>query len=107
MTTPPSCSTATFRRPPPDGTSPDPEDDHYMPVKISNTAAEGTATVVVVGEIDVLSAPELRRALDAAPAGDRLVVDLTAVTFLDSAGVRALYDQVDRQPEIFVAPGAI
>jgi anti-anti-sigma factor len=78
-----------------------------MPVKISTTAAAGTATVVVVGEIDVVSAPELARTLDAAPAGDHLVVDLTAVTFLDSAGVRALYDQVDRQPELIVAPGAI
>jgi anti-anti-sigma factor len=77
-----------------------------MPVKISVTEAEGTATLVVAGEIDVISAPELRRALGEAPAG-RLVVDLTAVTFLDSAGVKALYDHVDRRPELIVAPGAV
>jgi anti-sigma B factor antagonist len=47
---------------------------------------------VVVGEVDSASAPTLRReldsALDATPA--ELVVDLDAVTFLDSAGLSVL-----------------
>ncbi|TYP82907.1 STAS domain-containing protein [Blastococcus xanthinilyticus] len=48
--------------------------------------------VTVTGEVDCTSAPELRTLLDqliaAAPA--EIVVDLTGVTFLDSAGLCVL-----------------
>ena len=51
-----------------------------------------TAVVAAYGEIDLTNADELRDALFAVlDAGARgLVVDLTATTFLDSAGVTAL-----------------
>jgi anti-anti-sigma factor len=47
--------------------------------------------VTIVGEIDMATAPELARAIDAVPdTADRVVVALTEVTFLDSSGLNAL-----------------
>lgn len=49
---------------------------------------EGSTTVVAVaGELDVHTAPELEAALEAAPARARIVVDCTAVGFMDSTGL--------------------
>ena len=53
------------------------------------------ATLYVVGEVDVVSVPHLRLRLHhAAIAADRrdLLVDLSAVTFMDSAGLRLLLE---------------
>ncbi|MGH3549565.1 MAG: STAS domain-containing protein [Pseudonocardiaceae bacterium] len=57
----------------------------------------GEALVVTVaGEVDVLTVGRLRAAVaagfDELPDGATLVIDLTAVTFLGSAGLRALVD---------------
>jgi anti-sigma B factor antagonist len=53
---------------------------------------DGTPVVTVVGEIDMSNADKFRAALDQAAAqGSRLVVDLTGVEYLDSAGVHALF----------------
>lgn len=50
----------------------------------------GAATVVrLSGEVDVAASPELRARVDAAAAGP-LVFDLSAVTFVDSSGLREL-----------------
>jgi anti-sigma B factor antagonist len=70
----------------------------------SATAPDGTVTLTCAGEIDITSAPDFRRALDGVPAGDHLVIDLTGVRFLDSAGVKVLYDHLGRQPEIVLGP---
>jgi anti-sigma B factor antagonist len=45
--------------------------------------------VYVTGELDASSAPMLVEALEPF-AGQRLAVDLSAVTFMDSSGLRAL-----------------
>jgi anti-sigma B factor antagonist len=52
----------------------------------------GPGRVVVAGEIDLRTAPELRVALDAAAGeqGAELVIDLTEVTFIDSSGITEL-----------------
>jgi anti-sigma B factor antagonist len=57
-----------------------------------HTAAAGDAIVfTVIGEVDMTTAPELAKALDAVPDTARLVVvDLGGVTFLDSSGLNAL-----------------
>lgn len=50
----------------------------------------GATTVSVTGEVDLANADELAHAIRAAlPEGD-VVLDLRAVVFMDSAGVRAL-----------------
>ena len=48
--------------------------------------------VVLAGEIDVLAAPGVLEAIDLALAlrAGRILIDLGAVTFLDSAGIRAI-----------------
>ena len=54
--------------------------------------------VAVTGELDLLSAPQLRTALDALLRANarHIAIDLTATTFMDSAGVHALVDARDR-----------
>jgi anti-anti-sigma factor len=52
----------------------------------------GTAdTVTVRGEIDLVSAPQLRDAF--ADLGSQVLVDLRGVTFIDSSGLAVLIDQ--------------
>jgi anti-sigma B factor antagonist len=54
---------------------------------------EDSVILVVQGEIDIASARELENALQAAVASgsrSRIVVDLAALEFIDSAGLRAL-----------------
>lgn len=53
---------------------------------------DGVAVVAAVGAVDMLTAPELQQVIAAAaerdPAG--LIVDMTAVDFLGSAGMQVL-----------------
>ncbi len=52
----------------------------------------GELVLVVTGEIDIATAPELRCELEALSRGAHspVVVDLAGVTFLDSSGISAL-----------------
>jgi anti-anti-sigma factor len=59
--------------------------------------SDGTLVVTAVGEIDLSNADSFRDALGrAAPDGGRLVVDLTAVQYLDSAGLTVLFAHLSR-----------
>src|SRR5437879_6230877 len=63
------------------------------------TWQQGAATVVcVTGEVDSKTAPALREAVDAAIDGGTglVVVDMTAVGFIDSAGLAALIQCLKR-----------
>ncbi|MFF7765257.1 STAS domain-containing protein [Streptomyces massasporeus] len=51
--------------------------------------ADGTSVLTVVGEIDQSNADDLAAALDDARA--QVVVDLTGVGYLDSAGLNVLF----------------
>ena len=62
---------------------------------------DGTAVLEAVGEIDMSNTHAFAAALDDVP--DRLVVDLTEVEYLDSAGLNALFARADRL-ELVVAP---
>ena len=60
---------------------------------MSNVAFDrrGAAAVVLLsGEIDLANVPELSREIVRFVGDDPIVMDLTKVTFLDSAGVRLL-----------------
>ncbi|MFD9889902.1 STAS domain-containing protein [Amycolatopsis sp. NPDC059027] len=64
---------------------------------------DDTAVLTVVGDIDVATADQFRAALlrcDARCSG--LVVDLSRVDFLGCAGVRALLNAGERNPEMVV-----
>jgi anti-sigma B factor antagonist len=52
-----------------------------------------------VGELEAYSVSLFREALDEVVAGTRLVIDLSKVTFLDSAGLGALIGAVRRVRE--------
>ncbi len=67
-------------------------------VTITREEVNGTSLVVVRGEIDVASAPELRRHLHELCAGNvaSLAVDLRSVTFLDSSALGVLVGALRR-----------
>jgi anti-sigma B factor antagonist len=61
--------------------------------ELSVTVEAGSkwTTLVVQGEIDVLTSPQLQTSLDEALLiGSDIVVDLTAVSFMDSTGLGVL-----------------
>jgi anti-anti-sigma factor len=64
----------------------------------SDAVDDGVRVLAVTGEIDLASAPELERCLSAERDGgiDAVVIDLTHVSFLDSAGVRLLVSELHR-----------
>ncbi len=84
---------------------------HGVPLRteVLSGPAGAPAVCVVCGEIDISNVHELRDGLDeAARAAQAVVVDLSGVTFMASAGVRALVDaRVDgRRPmAIVTGPG--
>jgi anti-sigma B factor antagonist len=66
--------------------------DNALQITIDDADAS-QIVVAVGGEVDPHTAPELEDALDKVTAGDgatRVVVDLGAVSFLDSSGLRVL-----------------
>jgi anti-sigma B factor antagonist len=72
-----------------------------MTTALTLTAApgpDGAPVLTAVGEIDMSNAEAFAAALVAAvdgASGSRLTVDLTAVEYLDSAGLAALFAQAD------------
>jgi anti-anti-sigma factor len=67
--------------------------DEVLAVQVS-AVADGEVVLTVTGEVDVLSAPVLQRALDTAWETDprHVTVDLRGVTFLNAPGMRLLQD---------------
>lgn len=63
----------------------------------TDRSADGTPRVIAAGEIDLSNIEVFVRALNTASAGTRapIIVDLSAVKYLDSAGVNALFDHAD------------
>ncbi|MEV7674044.1 STAS domain-containing protein [Streptomyces sp. NPDC000963] len=55
---------------------------------------DGTAVLTAVGEIDMSNTSSLAAALDGTPGP--LVLDLTDVEYLDSAGLSVLFSHADR-----------
>ncbi len=69
-----------------------------MEVSFDETEEAGAAVLVVRGEVDLSSAPQLRqRLLGLATAGPTtVVVDLTDVSFIDSTGLGVLVSALKR-----------
>lgn len=69
---------------------------------LDTTFVDGTRRVVPGGELDLVTAPLLARALvEAEAAGDDtpIVLDLSAVTFMDSSGLATVLEAVQRGEE--------
>lgn len=66
----------------------------------SHQNPDGEVVLAVTGEIDMSNSAVLdsavESALGASPAGHRLVVDLSEVEYLDSAGLTVLFNHADR-----------
>jgi anti-anti-sigma factor len=56
--------------------------------------AESVELVVVTGELDMSNSPELRRRVEKAvrEGSDRVIIDLSGLTHMDSSGLAALID---------------
>jgi anti-anti-sigma factor len=63
-----------------------------QPFELAETEGAGGERVVALrGELDIASAPDLERTLlRSRPAGQRVVVDLAGLRFMDSTGLRVL-----------------
>lgn len=76
-------------------------------MKRCHTEDRGDYRVVVLsGEVDLSWSQQVRReVLDALKAGDRVAVDLSAVSYLDSSGIAALvegFQQARGKGQVFV-----
>jgi anti-anti-sigma factor len=56
----------------------------------------GVVVLAPVGELDVATAPTLLEVAEEAHAGRSIELDCAGVTFMDSNGIRALLELVDR-----------
>lgn len=59
-------------------------------------------TVAVTGEIDITNAAELITSIDGVAGRRPLIVDLSGLRYLDSAGFAALFQMLDRQAIVAV-----
>lgn len=69
-----------------------------------DSRGDGRVVVALQGQVDLATAPQLAQAVaGATKQGDAVVVDLTDVDFLDSAGVRALVESAQAAASAGVA----
>lgn len=63
----------------------------------TDLGADGTPRLTVTGEIDLSNIHRFIQALNAVTVGARgpITIDLSAVKYLDSAGINALFDHAD------------
>src|SRR5687768_10008812 len=72
---------------------------HQIAIDVA-TDEQGRKVLVAVGDVDLQTAPELRRYIErAAEPGEDIVIDLRQVTFIDSPGLGTLIhcDRVRRE----------
>lgn len=71
-------------------------------VTLTHHAIGHRTVLAVAGEVDLLTAPELRVALDAAweTGAMELWIDLTETEFMDSTGLHAIVDAHERAREL-------
>lgn len=67
-----------------------------MDFTVAVESLDGRVVVRVEGDLDLASAAEFEDALADSPDGLKLILDLGACTFLDSAGIRAIAAAVRR-----------
>lgn len=72
---------------------------------VASAGDDGDRILTVTGEIDMGNAAEFGAALDRElAAGTALTVDLTGATYLDSAGIAALFDRAAGHDLRLIAP---
>jgi anti-sigma B factor antagonist len=79
--------------------------DYRDPVLFATVTSRrgGWSVLAVTGDCDLASAPELRRQLlHVAGEGDRVAIDLSSVSFIDSVGLGLLIGAARRTVEVVV-----
>jgi anti-anti-sigma factor len=71
----------------------------HLSLSVSKQDGDGSMVVRVVGEVDMLTAPELTAYLAGFDGAD-LTVDLSNLSFLDSRGIAALVEAHRRLDEL-------
>lgn len=75
----------------------DPSEEHAELARVRIDRGEGRVLATVLGEVDISNADDVRRQLLEAGVGTgELTVNLTNLTFIDSAGIAAL-DRLHRE----------
>jgi anti-anti-sigma factor len=74
---------------------------------ITRGVREGWQVIVIRGELDELTAPLLEEAIDGCRAGWPLIVDLSDVEFISSAGLHALLRERPLRLSIVAPPGNV
>lgn len=68
------------------------------PFRITTRQQDGAVVHQVTGEVDSVTSPRLRATLLGDPStGDPVVLDLTAVSFLSSAGLAVMIEEYERR----------
>jgi anti-sigma B factor antagonist len=65
-------------------------------LRIRQTSGWRGRRLILSGELDVLTSPRLRAALDQIPSGTKLTIDTTRLTFIDSTGLGCLLEVSER-----------
>lgn len=74
-----------------------PVEDYY---RVTFEELDGEAVVMVTGEIDLTAQSRLQGVIDhARSGGQRLVIDLSETTFIDSSGLKVLVKTWEAQTE--------
>lgn len=70
----------------------------------------GLPVLVITGELDLATAPDVREAIRSTflATGDRIVLDMSRVTFIDSTGIRTVLEAQQHATAtlVLVAPSA-
>lgn len=61
-----------------------------LPLEVSTTTNRGWRVIAVRGDLDMATAPHLETACTG--VGDQLALDMSGVRFIDSSGLRALFE---------------
>jgi anti-anti-sigma factor len=71
------------------------------PFRVATERSPGTQRIIAAGELDIATVPQLEEAFDAAldAGAERILVDLGALTFIDSTGLRLLIRMHERCPD--------
>jgi anti-sigma B factor antagonist len=79
----------------------------YEAFSLSTGVREGCQIIVVRGELDEAAAPELEDAIDGCGDGWPVVVDLSNIVFISSAGIHSLLRERQARIALVCPPGNV
>jgi stage II sporulation protein AA (anti-sigma F factor antagonist) len=77
------------------------------PFSLTTEMCEGSPVIVVRGELDELTSPELEEAIEECPDAGLVLVDLSNVVFISSSGIHALLRDRETPVALVCPPGNV